>query len=163
MPINGHQLYWVWKKKSYVKYIKDVNKWGGGIECNIFADIYHVEVCAIDIFTKQRYCFGESSGFKRRAFLLYTGTHYDALTFTKKGKNSEDEDSDVCVLDLPIPQYINDDIEKLVDRLRALKHFTNLGNFNTQCCVCYKKFQEQKEVIEHAQNTGHQNFSEIPN
>ncbi len=151
------------EKKSYVKYIKDVNKWGGGIECNIFADIYHVEVCAIDIFTKQRYCFGESSGFKRRAFLLYTGTHYDALTFTKKGKNSKDEDSDVCMLDLPIPQYINDDIEKLVDQLRALKQFTNLGNFNTQCCVCYKKFQGQKGVIDHAQNSGHQNFSEIPN
>ena len=55
------------------------------------------------------------------------------------------------------------DVEKLVDQLRAAKQFTNLGNFNTQCCVCYKKFKGQKGVIEHAQNTGHQNFSEIPN
>ena len=149
-------------KTAYVNYIKNMNRWGGGIECNIFANIYHVEVCAIDIQTKQRYCFGESKGYKRRAFLLYTGTHYDALTFTKKGKNSKDEDTDVCILDLPIPQYVNDDIERLVDQMRAAKQFTNLGNFNTQCCICYKKFQGQKGVIEHAQATGHQNYSEIP-
>ena len=51
-----------------------MNRWGGGIECNIFANIYHVEVCAIHIQTKQRYNFGESQGYKRRPF-YYTPGH----------------------------------------------------------------------------------------
>ena len=148
----------------YVNYIRDKNRWGGGIECSIFANYYQCEICAIDIETKQRYCFGESSNFNRRAFLLYTGTHYDAIGFYRSTAREDEvsEDQDVTILDLPLPQYINDDIERLVGQLRAAKQFTNLGNFNTQCCICYKKFKGRREVVKHAEATGHQNYSEIP-
>ena len=104
----------------------------------IFASYYQCEICAIDIETKQRYCFGEASNFNRRAFLLYTGTHYDAIGFCRSTAREHEapEDQDMTILDLPLPQYINDDIERLVGQLRAAKQFTNLGNFNTQCCIC---------------------------
>ena len=149
---------------KYVNYIQDKNRWGGGIECSIFAHYYQCEICAIDIETKQRYCFGEASNFNRRAFLLYTGTHYDAIGFCRSTSSKEEaaEDQDITILDLPLPQYINDDVERLVSQLRAAKQFTNLGNFNTQCCICYKKFKGRHEVVKHAESTGHQNYSEIP-
>ena len=40
------------------------------------------------------------------------------------------------------------------------KKFTDTGKFTIRCLVCQRGLVGEKEAIEHAQGTGHTNFSE---
>lgn len=40
------------------------------------------------------------------------------------------------------------------------RQYTDTANFTLRCGVCYIGVRGEKEAAEHAQQTGHQNFSE---
>ena len=57
-----------------------LSSWGGSIELEILAAYFQCELVAIDVQTLQQYHHGDSKH-SRRAFLLYNGVHYDAISF----------------------------------------------------------------------------------
>ena len=51
-------------------------------------------------------------------------------------------------------------MEALVRALQASKKFTDTANFTLRCGVCNRGLTGEKEAVEHAKSTGHQNFQE---
>ena len=55
---------------------------------------------------------------------------------------------------------ITEAAEQLVAALHSSKSFTDTANFTLRCGVCNCGLKGEKEAVEHAKQTGHQNFSE---
>jgi ubiquitin thioesterase OTU1 len=51
-------------------------------------------------------------------------------------------------------------VEKLVQQLHESKAYTDTANFTLRCGVCNTGLKGEKEALEHAKKTGHQNFQE---
>ena len=49
---------------------------------------------------------------------------------------------------------------QFVQSENSAKKFTDLSNFTLRCLVCQIGLKGQKEAIEHAKQTNHNNFSE---
>ena len=49
---------------------------------------------------------------------------------------------------------------KVVAEAHASRQFTDTANFTLRCLVCQKGLVGEKEAVEHAKSTGHQNFGE---
>jgi ubiquitin thioesterase OTU1 len=50
--------------------------------------------------------------------------------------------------------------EQLVAACHQARQFTDIANFTLRCGVCQIGLKGEKEAVEHAKATGHQNFSE---
>ena len=50
--------------------------------------------------------------------------------------------------------------EALVKKLHDARAFTDTANFTLRCGVCNQGLKGEKEALEHAKSTGHQNFQE---
>jgi ubiquitin thioesterase OTU1 len=50
--------------------------------------------------------------------------------------------------------------EALVSKLHNTRKFTDTANFTLRCGVCGQGLKGQKEAVEHAKSSGHQNFQE---
>ena len=68
---------------DYAAFILDENSWGGAIELDLLAHYYEIEIASFDIKTKRLDVFGNNCNYKKRAYVIYDGTHYDALALTK--------------------------------------------------------------------------------
>jgi ubiquitin thioesterase OTU1 len=143
---------------EYSAWIKDSSKWGGEIELSILSKHFGVEIAAVDIETNNVYIYGQDEGYPKRVYLLYDGIHYDALASNRSESASEATDQ---------TQFAPDDEEpleqtkRLAADLKARKQYVNLAGCDLQCLVCNRGLRGQKEALEHAQQTGHQNFGQI--
>lgn len=54
---------------------------GGAIELTLFAANFHTEIIAFDPKALREDVYGDGEGYTKRAFVIYTGDHYDALAF----------------------------------------------------------------------------------
>ncbi|PRP86231.1 C2H2-type zinc finger-containing protein [Planoprotostelium fungivorum] len=136
--------------------LKDTS-WGGGIELSILADYYQCEISAFDIKTTKVYNYGEGKGYKQRVFLIYDGIHYDAMAFTFDP--SFPEDMDITIFS-PKDDAATNKAMKLVQEANKAREFTDTGGFSLRCGVCQTGLKGEKEALEHAKKTGHQNFQE---
>jgi ubiquitin thioesterase OTU1 len=50
--------------------------------------------------------------------------------------------------------------EQLVAACHQARQFTDIANFTLRCGVCQIGIKGEKEAVEHAKATGHQNFAE---
>lgn len=50
--------------------------------------------------------------------------------------------------------------EQLVAACHQARQFTDIANFTLRCGVCQIGLKGEKEAVEHAKATGHQNFAE---
>lgn len=57
----------------------------GGIELGILSMHYKCEIVAADIESMHLLVLGAGMGFTRKAYLLYSGKHYDAIVRAKPG------------------------------------------------------------------------------
>ena len=110
---------------------------------------------------------GGTSG-QRQCFLLYSGVHYDAIAFTtpdvaaRTGKAAiETEAADLTIVEVSDDSNALEMALDLARRLRESGQFTDLTNCNVQCLDCFEKFRGRDECVNHAQDTGHQNFGEF--
>jgi len=71
----------------YIQVVMDPSQWGGGIELQLFSRHFEIEICAFDYHFLREDHFGQGEGFKKRAFLIYTGEHYDVLVHTDNNGN----------------------------------------------------------------------------
>mmetsp|Transcript_12114 Transcript_12114/g.18058 ORF Transcript_12114/g.18058 Transcript_12114/m.18058 type:complete len:388 (+) Transcript_12114:78-1241(+) len=69
---------------NYVNVVMDPNQWGGGIEISVFSRHFSMEIVAFDFHFLREDWFGQGQDYKKRAFLVYSGDHYDVLTSTDK-------------------------------------------------------------------------------
>eukprot|EP00762_Andalucia_godoyi_P006020 ANDGO_00052.mRNA.1 Ubiquitin thioesterase OTU1 len=143
--------------QSYVLWIRNEDHWGGAIELAILAKHFQVEICAWDIRTAQPLVFGEAAGYVERVYLLYDGIHYDALVMNPVQDGPVD--FDISVFD-PEDTYTFGALQQLVQRLKDNGQFTDVAGFTLQCGACGAKLVGEKAALEHAQKTGHSNFSE---
>eukprot|EP00823_Brevimastigomonas_motovehiculus_P009460 TRINITY_DN9127_c0_g1_i1.p1 TRINITY_DN9127_c0_g1~~TRINITY_DN9127_c0_g1_i1.p1 ORF type:complete len:512 (+),score=90.27 TRINITY_DN9127_c0_g1_i1:85-1620(+) len=74
---------------SYVTRLRNPSVWGGAIELAVFARLYEMELVTFEYHNLLEEVFGEGQGYKRRAFVLYTGEHYDALAFQLGGTEEQ--------------------------------------------------------------------------
>ncbi|TEB26552.1 OTU-domain-containing protein [Coprinellus micaceus] len=148
------------------KYIDTISKptsWGGAIELSILAKHYNTEIASVDVETGRidRFRVEESEG-ENRCLLVYSGIHYDALTFSPM----EDAPAEwhQCVFPIKPGSEDSDSIlnaaKKLATALREKKAFTNTATFDLRCEQCGQGLKGEKGARAHAEETGHVRFGE---
>ena len=152
--------------QEYVQWIRDPKRWGGSIEIQVLAEYFKVQIVAIDIQTLTAHIHGDQGADSRvnqRCFLLYSGVHYDALVFTTpsaalKGHtaSTQTEADDVTTVDI---NTRNNNGDSPCSCSPAAQVGTVHGPEELQLqCLDALKFRGRQECVNHAQETGHQNF-----
>ncbi|GFH16327.1 ubiquitin thioesterase OTU1, partial [Haematococcus lacustris] len=137
------------------------DKWGGAIELSILAAHFGREIAAYDIQTKRCDLYGQDAGYSERVMLLYDGLHYDSLAVA--AFEGAPEELDTRILDLSSPRQlamVEEGATKLVAACHDARMFTNTASFTLRCGVCQVGLKGEREAVDHAKFTGHQNFTE---
>ena len=144
---------------EYCAWIQDPKHWGGAVELSILAKHFGREIAAYDIQTERCDVYGQGEAYEERIMLLYDGLHYDALALNAPGGGRGD---DVTVVPSRGPEAEAADAKAraLVAEAHAARQFTDVANFALRCLVCQTGLKGEKEAVEHAKATGHQNFGE---
>ena len=143
--------------ERYCQWILHRDRWGGGIELSAFAKHYEAEVASIDVASGRVDVFGESRGYTRRVYLLYSGIHYDALAMAQCAGAREDEDT--TIFDPTDDSALIRAVE--VAELARLEHrYTDLARFTLRCEQCGEALTGETEAQRHAVATGHVGFVE---
>lgn len=77
-PDTFNDLTLAMARDAYIEWIKQKSSWGGYIELIALSQAYKIQVVAVDIDTGRLDEYGDSAS-TRRIYLLYDGTHYDAV------------------------------------------------------------------------------------
>ncbi|KAG5464449.1 hypothetical protein LSCM1_00637 [Leishmania martiniquensis] len=64
---------------AYASWLSEKDTWGGAIELEILSFLYKTEIFALDLQSVTIQRFGTDMGYPVRAFLVYTGNHYDCI------------------------------------------------------------------------------------
>nr|CAJ2482513.1 unnamed protein product [Leishmania braziliensis] len=64
---------------AYAMWLSGKDSWGGAIELEILSFLYQTEIFALDLQSVSLQHFGTGMGYTVRAFLVYTGNHYDCI------------------------------------------------------------------------------------
>ena len=144
---------------EYCAWIQDPKHWGGAVELSILAKHFGREIAAYDIQTERCDVYGQGEAYEERIMLLYDGLHYDALALNAPGGGRGD---DVTVVPSrgPAAEAADAKARALVAEAHAARQFTDVANFALRCLVCQTGLKGEKEAVEHAKATGHQNFGE---
>jgi ubiquitin thioesterase OTU1 len=143
-------------KKGNYWWISRLDSWGGGIELAILSSFYEIEICAFDVKSCRMDCFGQDKSYKTRVYLLYNGIHYDALALSEQNAPEE----------MDITLFSPDDKTTELKALKCVKganerhEYTDVSDFKLVCLQCYTKLIGQKEALEHANKTKHNQFAE---
>lgn len=144
-------------QSEYLESIQDITKWGGAIELRIFSDMFKVKIASFDILYDRVDIFGENKDYSKIIYLMYTGSHYDPLVmnFSSDGTQSTDitkfDFNDHNIL-LKFREYVKKFKDECVD-ISSLKNF--------KCEICSEEFDNQDNLLIHAQNKGHWEFKQI--
>eukprot|EP00754_Rhynchopus_humris_P035846 Rhum_TRINITY_DN1745_c0_g1::Rhum_TRINITY_DN1745_c0_g1_i1::g.4831::m.4831/K13719/OTU1, YOD1; ubiquitin thioesterase OTU1 len=84
-PATYNTVFLEQPNESYARWIQNKDVWGGAIELSIMSALHKVEICALDVQTKRMYRYGEAEDYTCRAFVLYSGRHYDAMALAEYG------------------------------------------------------------------------------
>ncbi|KAJ9509210.1 hypothetical protein QJQ45_001496 [Haematococcus lacustris] len=146
---------------AILSWILGKDKWGGAIELSILAAHFGREIAAYDIQTKRCDLYGQDAGYSERVMLLYDGLHYDSLAVA--AFEGAPEELDTRILDLSSPRQlavVEEGATKLVAACHDARMFTNTASFTLRCGVCQVGLKGEREAVDHAKFTGHQNFTE---
>ena len=144
---------------EYCAWIQDPKHWGGAVELSILAKHFGREIAAYDIQTERCDVYGQGEAYEERVMLLYDGLHYDALALNAPGGGRGDDVTVVPSMG-PAAEVADAKARALVAKAHAARQFTDTANFTLRCLVCQKGLVGEKEAVEHAKSTGHQNFGE---
>ena len=145
---------------EYAAWILDSSKWGGSIELTILSQQLAVEISAFDVQTQRVDTYGEENGYGKRILVIYDGLHYDALALAAyEGAPERLDETMFTVGGLELEQVLQA-ASSLVCRYHDLRQFTDTSKFLLRCGVCQIGLTGELEAMQHAQATGHTNFSE---
>ncbi|ODM87382.1 Ubiquitin thioesterase OTU1 [Orchesella cincta] len=140
---------------DYVKWIKEPESWGGGIELAILSEFYGMQISVVNTQSVHISNFGEDQNFAERIFLVYDGVHYDPLYFEPFNGGSTRTKFEVR------NTRMNDLAMQLAHEAHASHQFTDLNNFSLRCQICNALLKGQEEAQAHAKKTAHTAFAEI--
>lgn len=143
--------------QEYVTWIEQENSWGGGIELSILSKYYQTMIGAVSIQTARVDIFGQEEGYMKIIYVIYDGIHYDVLA--KTSGDDEPESEDMTTFDAGDVDTYHQALA-IASELKQAHQFTDVGNFTLRCGICYIGLVGEKGAIQHAQDTGHQNFVE---
>ncbi|GAA5957687.1 hypothetical protein JCM3765_001481 [Sporobolomyces pararoseus] len=150
--------------KDYIETILSPKSWGGAIELSILSTHYQSEIWSIDVQTGRIDKFGEGNGYQNCVFIVYSGIHYDALTFSFAPPSATsfppDLSSDTTIFPLPVESSTLSGAQRLVETLRKAHNYTDTATFALRCEICREAIVGEKEARQHASQTGHQRFGE---
>ncbi|KAM0792437.1 hypothetical protein ACM66B_005114 [Microbotryomycetes sp. NB124-2] len=151
-------------RAEYVSTILSKNSWGGAIELSILAQRYQVEICSIDVQTGRIDRFGYGNGYSSLCFVVYSGIHYDALTFSFMDPETAASSLEFDILKFESgseqAQAITRAALELVSQLRKEHAYTDAATFTLKCEQCGTAIVGEKDARAHAMQTGHTQFGE---
>lgn len=139
------------ERDDYCQWIQLEKNWGGECEMKILSSVLDITICAIDIETNIAYKY-ENNNNNSIIYVIYDGIHYDSIALSNDDSNItifDKDDQSTLVL-----------IKQLALELKQQRQFVNINSSEIRCLVCSIVLKGQKEALEHATNTGHQNFSQ---
>lgn len=101
-----------------------------------------------------------NEGKSKRAIVVYSGIHYDALALSPAGSLTNDSTNDLRIFDADDNEVIEGALE-LCRELKRRKYFTDTKNFALKCNICGTGLKGEKAAVEHATKTGHSDFGEF--
>jgi ubiquitin thioesterase OTU1 len=142
---------------EYCKWISYSDSWGGGIELSILSQEFDIEIASVNVQDNRVDRFNE--GRPRRCILVYSGIHYDTIAFVPNGVSPKDPEHDMKLFDA------NDDVilqaaRELCGQLQKQHYFTDTKKFDIKCQTCGWKGAGEQGAIQHATETGHNDFGE---
>lgn len=136
-------------RETYMHFITDSTKWGGQVELNILSSIAQVEIAAVDIQSGRADVYGQGSGFIHRVYMLFSGIHFDAVTFGHNGTirqvRADDMEAEM-------------NVQALAASLRSQGAFTDQQSMQLVCQVCGYEMTGDYEARLHAGSSGHTDF-----
>lgn len=81
-PEKFTEAYLGMPNRQYVEWIRNPHNWGGAIELDILSFLFQTTIHALDLQSSARRSFGEGQDYTTEAYVVYTGTHYDAMAMT---------------------------------------------------------------------------------
>ena len=110
--------------------------------------------------------FGEEHRYSQHVILIYSGIHYDAVTFTPL--EPDPDASYPYTLDFDQTRFSRTDDEyalsatvELALILKAKHYYVDTAGFALRCEVCKKALKGEKEAQAHAKETSHTSFGEF--
>ena len=109
--------------------------------------------------------FGEDQNYEHHILLIYSGIHYDAVTYTPL----EPVAASVYPYDLSYDQtqfsrtqdnYALPAATELAVKLKAKHYYTDTAGFTLKCEICKTALKGEKDAQIHAREAGHTSFSE---
>lgn len=150
------------KPEDYCRWIQREDSWGGGIELAILSQHFGIEIASINVQDLRIDRFNE--GQPTRCILVYSGIHYDACAVTPfPGADAEVDMKVFSVVRLDDEELDGGALEaarELCKELQRRHYFTDTHGFAIKCNTCGQNGTGQKWAVEHARNTGHEDFGE---
>lgn len=141
----------------YAEWVQKSKSWGGAIELSLFSAHFAVQIASIDVASGRVDVFGEDQAHQKRAYLLYSGIHYDALA--RLAGPGAPEAADQTVFDSTDDSVLVQAMQ--VAEMARLEHrYTDLAKFTLSCETCQTALVGEKEAEQHAVSTGHTAFQE---
>ena len=123
---------------------------------NILSKILGVSINAVDVETNNVYKY-ENFNSDKAIYVIYDGIHYDSIALSSSSSNNDN----ITIFDKNDSVSLNL-IKQLALELKKQRQFVNLTSqkFEMKCMICSMLLKGQKEAVEHATETGHQNFAQ---
>lgn len=94
--------------------------------------------------------------YSQKVYLLYDGIHYDPL-YWDSGVEGLPKQTVFTAGEVVAEEHA----VKLASVLQAARQYTDTSKYKIRCGNCGKRFQGDKEILLHNQQTGHFNFQEM--
>eukprot|EP00442_Polarella_glacialis_P037458 CAMPEP_0115111412 /NCGR_PEP_ID=MMETSP0227-20121206/40013_1 /TAXON_ID=89957 /ORGANISM="Polarella glacialis, Strain CCMP 1383" /LENGTH=375 /DNA_ID=CAMNT_0002510751 /DNA_START=95 /DNA_END=1222 /DNA_ORIENTATION=+ len=135
---------------EYINFISDPIRWGGQVELAIFASAYRSEIAVVEVQSGRCDVYGEGCGYGRRVYLLYSGIHFDAVTFGPSARS--EVSAEAC-------GEADAAVQQLVAERRSAGAFVDQKTMRLRCKVCGYIAEGDYEARAHAGETGHKEFA----
>jgi len=134
-------------RDDYIRFITDPTKWGGQVELSILSTVTQVELAAVDIQSGRMDIYGQCSGYSQRVYLLFSGIHFDAVTFGPSTRAVSAGDTGA-----------ESSVRALAASLRAAGAYTDQQTMQLVCQTCGWEMSGDYEARLHAGSSGHTDF-----
>ena len=140
-------------RAEYVAFISDPLRWGGQVELAILSAELRAEIASVDVMTGRFDVFGAGEGHARRAYLMFSGIHFDAVGFGPGGR--------VATVSPPADAAAEAAVRALAASRKAGGHFTDQNTMKLRCKTCGFVANGDLEARAHAGGMGHTEFGQF--
>jgi ubiquitin thioesterase OTU1 len=146
------------KPDEYCKWIQTPDAWGGAIEIGIIAQQFDIEVFAINISDGSVQKFNES-GQGLRAYLVYSGIHWDCIVENFVGKDGPGD------IDVAQFEVFDDEVylkaKEIGEKLGKAGYYTDTKKFGIVCNTCKWEGTGEQSAAAHFAETKHTDFGQL--